>query len=170
MDALRKLLPSDSQTILNWRNSADVAPFMYDDERIGVDQHAVWFEAAIKDSAHHRHRVIMDGGVDIGLCSFTKINERHKSCEWGGYLAPSIPRGSGVGKSLLSISLRFAFEELHMHRVQIEVLTTNVRAIALYDSFGLTREGTLRHRALHKDQWQDAHVYSFLIDEWKNIS
>ena len=62
--------------------------------------------------------------------------------------------------------LRFAFEELNLHRVELEVFDFNQRAIRAYEKAGFRREGTRRqHHFLHGG-YHDAHIMSILEDEF----
>ena len=49
--------------------------------------------------------------------------------------------GKGYGYEVMQLVLRFAFDELNLHRVQLTVFSYNERAIALYEKLGFHREG-----------------------------
>lgn len=76
-------------------------------------------------------------------------------------------RGQGYGGEALGLLLRFAFHELNLHRLQLNVFSYNTRAIRLYERLGFTREGVLRE-FLHRDgQRFDVYVYGLLAREWE---
>ena len=52
--------------------------------------------------------------------------------------------GKGYGYEVMQLVLRFAFDELNLHRVQLTVFSYNERAIALYEKLGFQREGVHR--------------------------
>jgi UDP-4-amino-4,6-dideoxy-N-acetyl-beta-L-altrosamine N-acetyltransferase len=139
---------------------------MYSDELISEEIHHEWFSKAIHDQPSCQHRIAILDGQPIGLMSITNIDSRHKNCEWGGYLLPEVPRGSGYGNLLLSASISHIFEELEFHRIHVEVLTNNLQAIGLYEKNRFINEGTIRDRALHSDGWKDAHIYGLLRSDW----
>jgi len=160
----------DEPHILEWRNSPQVAPYMYRDDPMSVEEHARWFGSILEDSKTNIVRIIENGTQAVGLSSLTKIDYRHKSCEWGGYLSPHVGRGTGIGSAALYLSLKVAFHELRMNRVVVEVLSGNNNAISLYESIGFKREGLLRERAWHSDGPKDVISMSLLSNEWMERS
>jgi RimJ/RimL family protein N-acetyltransferase len=74
--------------------------------------------------------------------------------------------GKGYGRDMLALALRFAFDELNLHRVQLTVFGYNTRAIALYEKAGFRREGTFCQFMQRDGQWYDMYLYGMLSDEW----
>ena len=67
----------------------------------------------------------------------------------------------------MRLALKFAFDELNLHRVQLTVFAYNDRAIALYEKLGFQREGTFRE-FLHRDGARyDMYLYGLLRREWE---
>lgn len=156
----------DADVVLSWRNSVEVARFMYRDDPIDPFEHHVWMKSAVVDTPRARFRIAEDESQPIGFMSLTSIDGRHRSCEWGGYLAPTTPRGRGIGEGLLRLGLDMAFGDLDLNRVTVEVLTGNSRAVALYEKVGFVREGLLRQRAWQTTGPRDAFLMSILRSEW----
>jgi UDP-4-amino-4,6-dideoxy-N-acetyl-beta-L-altrosamine N-acetyltransferase len=139
---------------------------MYRDDPISQDEHQRWFQNILEDSASSRVRILESDSQASGLASLTKIDLRNRSCEWGGYLAPEIDRGGGVGRAMLFLSLEHAFEELDLNRVAVEVIVGNDAAIKLYESIGFLQEGLLRERAFRRSGPVDALILAMLRSEW----
>lgn len=77
-------------------------------------------------------------------------------------------RGKGYGREAMELLLEFAFNEINLHRVQLNVFSYNERAIMLYEKVGFQREGCYRE-FVHKDgQYFDMYLYSILSHEWKS--
>lgn len=170
MVTLRIPQSDDEIHILRWRNSPQVAPYMYRDDPISSEEHALWFASILEDTKTNIVRIVEHDNGPAGLSSLTKIDRRHKSCEWGGYLSPEIDRGIGIGSAALFLSLKFAFDDLNLNRVVVEVFSDNVKAIHLYESIGFQREGLLKERAWHSDGPKDVIVMALLAREWKSRS
>lgn len=64
-------------------------------------------------------------------------------------------RGQGLGREITRLVLAWAFDELGAHRVELEVLPSNHRAIACYLACGFRREGVRREAELYPDGWKD---------------
>lgn len=168
MITLRKLTMDDAEMIRSWRNSPEVADFMYRNDPISIEEHQKWMSHILSSPDSTFCRIIENDGQPIGLMSLSSISTRHHSCEWGGYLAPDAAKGIGSGKAVILESLRVAFVDLNLNRVVVEVLTDNSRAISLYESVGFVREGLLRQRAWHGSEPKDAFIYSILKSDWEN--
>ena len=58
---LRPIRPDDKARLLAWRNSPDVAAYMYTDHQISADEHERWF-AGIEGDARRLYWIIaLDG-------------------------------------------------------------------------------------------------------------
>lgn len=75
-------------------------------------------------------------------------------------------RGKGIGEEALSLTMEFGFQELNLHRIQLNVLSYNKPAIALYEKLGFKKEGTYRE-FIHRDgKRYDMYLYGILCNEW----
>ena len=76
-------------------------------------------------------------------------------------------RGRGYGTEAIELVLGFAFDGLGLHRVELEALSINTRAMSLYENIGFRIEG--RRRDAYRDGagWCDAVVMSMLEDEYR---
>lgn len=63
--------------------------------------------------------------------------------------------------------LRFAFFELNLHRVELEVFDFNPRVIRCYEKAGFRHEGTRRQRLFHDGRYRDAHWMAILRHEFQ---
>lgn len=75
-------------------------------------------------------------------------------------------QGQGYGKEAMETLLRFAFDELNLHRVQLTVFENNERAISLYESLGFTKEGAHREFLYRDGKSYDMLLYGLLRREW----
>jgi|DEB0MinimDraft_10_1074344.scaffolds.fasta_scaffold104802_2 UDP-4-amino-4,6-dideoxy-N-acetyl-beta-L-altrosamine N-acetyltransferase len=142
------LLPECREAILEWRNSASVSPFMYRDTPIGSAEHASWFAAAMNDAGDRIHRLLTIDGEPSGVMSLSDINASAGSAEWGGYLAPHVPRGLGHGRAFLEASCELARNDFGIRAIQVEVLETNSAARHLYESVGFEYVERIEHRVV----------------------
>jgi ribosomal-protein-alanine N-acetyltransferase len=75
-------------------------------------------------------------------------------------------RGRGLGREITRLVLSWAFGELGVHRVELEVLAFNRRAINCYLACGFRREGVRREAALYPDGWEDLILMGLLRPEY----
>ncbi|MBN1658358.1 MAG: GNAT family N-acetyltransferase [Anaerolineae bacterium] len=76
-------------------------------------------------------------------------------------------RDKGYGTDALRAVLRYAFHELNLERVGLDVNEDNARAIRAYEKVGFRREGAMRHALLRDGKWQDRIIMGILYDEWE---
>jgi RimJ/RimL family protein N-acetyltransferase len=63
--------------------------------------------------------------------------------------------------------LRFAFEELGLHRIEADVDPRNVASIRLLERVGFCLEGRMRERWIVGDEINDTAFYGLLRREWR---
>ncbi len=74
--------------------------------------------------------------------------------------------GRGVGRWMLTELLRISFEDLHAHRLFLDVFEDNARARHLYESLGFVYEGTMRDAAERNGAWCNLLLMSMLEEEY----
>jgi RimJ/RimL family protein N-acetyltransferase len=75
-------------------------------------------------------------------------------------------RGKGYGSDALQLILRYAFDELNLERVGLDVIANNAAAIRAYERAGFRREGAMRHAVMRDGEWHDRLIMGILRDEW----
>ena len=58
--------------------------------------------------------------------------------------------------------IRFAFNDLKLHRLEADTDTENTGSMALLEKLGFKREGLFRERWYVYDQWADSVMYGLL--------
>ena len=76
-------------------------------------------------------------------------------------------RGNGIGTWATEVTRDFAFAELKLHRLELEVYSFNSRAEKTYLKAGFKREGVKRDAVIDGDKYADIILMSILENEWK---
>jgi [ribosomal protein S5]-alanine N-acetyltransferase len=79
-------------------------------------------------------------------------------------------RGQGLGQEITRLVLAWAFTVLEVHRVELEVLAGNSRAIGCYRACGFRQEGIRRQAGLYPDGWKDFIVMAMLQSEYPDLT
>jgi RimJ/RimL family protein N-acetyltransferase len=74
--------------------------------------------------------------------------------------------GKGYAHEAINILIKHAFEVLNIHRIQINVVDKNIRAIKLYEKIGAVKEGVLREAFYLANKYHDVIVYSLLKQDY----
>jgi [ribosomal protein S5]-alanine N-acetyltransferase len=104
-------------------------------------------------------------GHCIGGAGLRVNPDQHRAAFWIGLFVADL-RGRGLGRQITRLILDWAFSDLGLHRVELEVLATNHRAIRCYLACGFRQEGVRREAELYPDGWQDFVEMAVLDSEY----
>lgn len=74
----------------------------------------------------------------------------------------------GYGTDALRTLLRYAFDEMGLHRLGLEVFSFNTRAIATYRKLGFREEGRRRESIFRAGHFHDEIMMGLLEPEWRS--
>jgi ribosomal-protein-alanine N-acetyltransferase len=121
-----------------------------------------------------KRRVILKWGIAlrednhlIGSITLFNLDFNHRRAEIG-YALGRPYWGQGYMHEALMALLKYAFEELNLHRIEADVDPRNTASIKTVERLGFQREGYLRERWQVNGEIQDAFFYGLLRPEWKN--
>jgi RimJ/RimL family protein N-acetyltransferase len=106
----------------------------------------------------------------VGSTRLYNISVEDKTVELGQtWYHPSVQRTS-INTECKYMLLQYAFEKLHMLRVQIKTDVRNEKAQRAIERLGAVKEGVLRNeRRLPSGHVRDAVVYSIIANEWPSV-
>lgn len=163
---LRPVDEPDRDRLLAWRNSPQVAAFMYSDHRIGRAEHDRWFDGAAKD-ARRRDWIVLLDDAPVGLTSLVDIDAAQGRATVARYLAEDAARGLGVGGFTEFKVADHAFDALGLRKLWSEVLATNAPALASHLASGFQREALFRAHVVKQDQPTDVIGLGLLAQDWR---
>jgi UDP-4-amino-4,6-dideoxy-N-acetyl-beta-L-altrosamine N-acetyltransferase len=170
---LRPLQDDDRERLFAWRNSPEVAAYMYSDHPITPEEHARWF-AGIAGDGRREYRVIEIDGAPAGLANFYDIDRAQRRAAWAYYLAEPSARGRGVGGYVEYLMIERAFGEpghegLGLRKLWCEVLAGNEAVWRLHQKFGFRQEALLRAHVVKGGEPQDVIGLGLLAEEWPTV-
>lgn len=77
--------------------------------------------------------------------------------------------GKGYGTDAMRLVLRYAFQELNLRRVTLDVFGYNPRAVRSYEKSGFRHEGRLRQLLFRDGQRHDLIFMGILREEWEAL-
>lgn len=127
-----------------------------------------WYEQASTstDTYTFSIRTLADD-VLIGNCGLFNLDRKNRSAEFGIVIGEKDYWGRGYGTDAIRPLLRFAFDELNLHRVELRVYDFNERGVRAYEKLGFTHEGRRRDALWREGAYHDVIVMSLLEDEWR---
>jgi [ribosomal protein S5]-alanine N-acetyltransferase len=83
-----------------------------------------------------------------------------------GYWIDEQLAGHGYMPEALVVALRFSFEDLGLHRVQVSIIPRNVSSRRVAEKLNLRNEGTAERYLEINGQWEDHIRYAITSEEW----
>ena len=109
--------------------------------------------------------VIVDGdGTILGSCGLHRIDGPNARAELGYWVATD-RSGRGLATRAARLLVRYGFDHLGLHRVEIVMSTENERSRRVAERIGATHEGVARGRLRLHGRHHDVHVYGILAGE-----
>ncbi|MEU2713485.1 GNAT family protein [Streptomyces sp. NPDC007205] len=88
-----------------------------------------------------------------------------RNCTFRTLIGPR-GRGRGIGTEATRLIVGYGFEQLGLHRVQLDVYGHNARARRVYEKAGFVVEGVRREVQQRDGAWADEVIMSILDREW----
>lgn len=98
----------------------------------------------------------------IGFVLFKNFQPAYQTAELGVRIGVENDRGKGLGTRAVRLAMDYAWGVLNLHRISLNVLAHNDRAIVSYLNAGFVMEGKLREAAFIDGQWRDVVVMGAL--------
>jgi RimJ/RimL family protein N-acetyltransferase len=169
---LRAIERADLPTFVRWFNDPDVRRYLAMYAPMSSAMEERWFEAQLDSKDAFLFAVEAhddDAWVHIGNAGLSSIDWKNRHAVFGIALGEKAYWGQGYGADATRTMLRFAFQEMNLHRVELEVYDHNPRARRCYEKAGFRHEG-IRRQALFRDgHWHDTFHMAILRDEFKDV-
>jgi RimJ/RimL family protein N-acetyltransferase len=105
-------------------------------------------------------------GEYVGEAVLYDLDADNSSCVFTIALVGPRAFGRGYGTEATRLILAHAFDNVGVHRVELEVYAFNPRALRVYRRVGFVREGTKRQALRWHGEWVDAEIMAVLDFEW----
>ncbi len=113
--------------------------------------------------------ILSPDGEIIGESVINQIDRDMRCANFRICLFRAAQRGKGIGSWAVEITRDFAFLQLQLHRLELDVFSFNPRAEKAYKKAGFRTEGVLRDAIMDGDRYADDILMAILEDEWRRI-
>ncbi len=160
---------ADAQHVHRWRNDREVTytlgrRYMMS---MGYVESMVRERALQFPAAGAQFTIETKAGRVIGDIGLFGVSAENREAYVGIMIGEKDCWSSGYGSDALRTLLRFAFDEMNLHRVALHVFDFNPRAIASYRKCGFVEEGRLRQAMYRAGQHHDVVMMSILREEFE---
>lgn len=155
---LRALKKSDSNLILNWMKNEKLRYLIGTVYPITELEHENWFQNRMLEKDNRMFVIDLDNEKSIGIVGFKNLDWVNRNSELFIYIGDEEYWGKGYGTQALELIIKFAFNNLNLHMLYLEVFSYNKNATKTYKRLGFKQDGILR-----QSKFQDGKYYDKII-------
>jgi ribosomal-protein-alanine N-acetyltransferase len=130
---------------------------------------------AMRCSARERERQLGTGfgfGIFVrnsfaGEINLSSVQRGPFQSAYVGYWIDQAQAGNGYMPEALVLTIRFAFDELHLHRIQISIIPRNHRSRRVVEKLKIRDEGVALRYLEINGLWEDHVRYAMTLEEWQ---
>jgi RimJ/RimL family protein N-acetyltransferase len=161
--ALREMLLDPEATRLTGSQALGAVPAWSDEDEA---KFLAWYRTR-NQQPDRLDLAVVDkaSGQCVGEVVLNDWSDANRSCSFRTVIGPK-GRDRGLGTESVRMIIGYGFEQLGLHRIELQVYAFNPRARRVYDKVGFVPEGVLRESLRWEDEWVDATVMSILAPEW----
>lgn len=164
---LRPLEPSDLSRFVAGVNDEKVMWHLGPHLPLSEKEAEGWLERVSTSVESAIFAICSRDGRMVGEIAMDRIHHRNRSAELVIALFDEADWNRGYGTDALRTLLRFLFEQMNFHRLQLLVHEDNERAIHVYGKLGFVREGRLRDENFRGGRYTASLVMAVLADEFR---
>lgn len=152
---LRALEKEDIQKTIKWINDPEVTKYLSIVFPISLAEEEKWFEYYLKRKDDRIFAIETKDGTHIGNIGLHKIDWLNRKVMLGILIGEKEYWNKGYGTDAVKTAVKFAFEEMNIHKVYLCVMDFNERAVKIYEKCGFTREGVSRDDVYRNGKYHD---------------
>jgi RimJ/RimL family protein N-acetyltransferase len=166
---LRELRAEDAPSLLAMVSTEEVTRFISPPPTTleGFERFIAW-AARERELGNYACFAIVPAGMTtaVGLIQVRSLEPGLSSAEWGFVLGSGY-WGSGVFQQSARLVLDFAFDVMHVYRLEARASLTNGRGNGALRKLGAVEEGVLRRSFFRFGEYHDQVLWSVLADDWR---
>lgn len=159
---LRAFELEDVERCYRWMNDPNIVRTLKTRYPIAFQNEQEWLEQAMHANHHERHFAIerKDDRAHIGNVSIHDIDWVSRNAWFGLFIGEPSAWNRGFGSDAISTVVRFAFDDMNLMKLRINVFDYNDRAKHVLEGRGFVQEGKLERDFYREGQWHDIVILS----------
>lgn len=163
---LRPLEREHLARCVKWFNDPEVTNFLGRDRTLTMAEEERWFDEYRQKVDEEIYAIHVDD-AHIGNIGLHRIDRVNRKADVGIVIGEQEFWSKGHGTDAMQTILRYAFERLRLHKVSLDVLDYNTRALRSYEKCGFVREGVRRDELFKGNRYVNLVHMSVLEDEFR---
>jgi RimJ/RimL family protein N-acetyltransferase len=163
---LRAFEREDAERCYRWINDPNIVRTLKTRYPIAFQNEMEWLDRAMHASVTERHFAIerKDDRTHIGNASIHEIDWVSRNAAFGLFIGEPSAWNRGFGGDAIRTLVRFAFDEMNLRKLRIDIFDYNDRAKHVLETQGFVVEGRLRQEFYREGTYHDIVVLSVFRD------
>ena len=159
---LRAFEREDAERCMRWMNDPNIVRTLKTRYPIAFQNEIEWLERAMHANHTERHFAIerRDDRTHIGNASIHDIDWVSQTAWFGLFIGEPTAWNRGFGGDSIKTLVRFAFDEMNLGKLRINVFDYNDRAKHVLEALGFVQEGCLRRDFFREGSYHDIVILS----------
>ncbi len=157
---LRPITIEDTECVVRWRNDKKVVENFIYRKNISKEEHLNWFHNKV-ETGDVIQFIICDNKTDkaLGSIYLQNFNLESRQAEEGIFLGEEEAYGRGIGTEAAALVLKYAFENLKLHKLTARVLSYNQGSRRMHEKAGYVMESYLKDELFLDGKYEDLIFY-----------
>jgi len=153
--------------MLEWMHDPDVNHvFRFDFASMNEEKALAFIENSFTEE-NQSFAFTNDADEYLGTISLKNISATDRNAEYA-VVTSKAAQGTGAAYAATMDILKYAFEELKLERVYLNVLVDNKRANAFYEKCGFQYEGQFKRHLCIRGEFKDLNWYGMTRADWES--
>jgi RimJ/RimL family protein N-acetyltransferase len=163
---LRAFEREDAERCYRWMNDPNIVRTLKSRYPIAFQNEIEWLDRAMHASVTERHFAVerKDDRTHIGNASIHEIEWVSRVAAFGLFIGEPSAWNRGFGSDAIRTLVRFAFEEMNLRKLRINVFDYNDRAKHVLETQGFVQEGRLQAEFYRDGAYHDIVILSTFRD------
>jgi len=159
---LRAFEREDAERCYRWMNDPNIVRTLKSRYPIAFQNESEWLERAMHGNGVERHFAIerRDDRTHIGNASIHDIEWVSRTAAFGLFIGEPSAWNRGFGSDAIGTLMRFAFDEMNLRKLRINVFDYNDRAKHVLETHGFVQEGRLEREFYREGTYHDLVILS----------
>ena len=167
---LRAFERDDAERCYRWMNDPNIVRTLKSRYPIAFQNEMEWLDRAMHSTPSERHFAIerKDDRTHVGNASIHDIEWVSRTAAFGLFIGEPSAWNRGFGSDAIRTLVRFAFDEMNLRKLRINVFEYNERAKHVLEAQGFVQEGRLRQEFYREGTYHDIVILSIFRGEQKH--
>lgn len=161
---IRDFEEKDIENKVKWINNPENNQYLHYDIPLSVEKTREWYKS--KNNEKRLDLLIEYNEKPVGLIGLVSIDKANSKAEFYISMGEVAFKGKGIATRATKMLLNYAFDQLQLNKVYLNVDEENSIACRLYEKVGFVCEGIFIKDMLHKGRFINRKRYAILKEKF----